>query len=752
MHNQAKIAARHSYYNIYQACSQIGVSKHALNRITGNFYVFSGQRRQVNERAADKVNIGLQMRMHKENKEVPGISKLMDGMWYLSEDAVDIICEYLDKFPKMCDCLAKPDNNLFEDDLCDDPDIAPGSYLREIAKYVETLPHVKIRPRKAGTEYIDPGVAQAIEQAVERVKQEVVFKTIKLQTKLHLLYLPRTTIKCPDPLTTFSLFDRVIVATQNLSVPIGSKGTIVSIFSETDENPLKYENKNVTTYMYEVMFDDAVPNGNSYFGTIGDSKVQTVTEQSIINITYGRSKDTMGENGVDSAIIFKWAMEFEKEDFVFLLSKMFNSENQFHQLTFALLLADLANNRTEKESPREEAVSEAATSTRTVPEERRDKRPANAQQQRPVQANGPKSAQQGPSMDRQTVAPSDDANRTKEMLNNIWNSLKQNPSQKGIPALPNALPLSQNNNPPAPAQAKPSNQPVAVDFTESLKKCLKIPSSGAAAAVPEKIQQPSPAQLPPPPANWRIEAQIKHLGQSKGPPTEKRPPQQQQQAPPNMRAQQQPRPGMFGNQPPFPNMMPPRPYFQPPPMGHLNGGGGGFPPQNMGFPRMMNAGGGGPIVMPGFGMPYNNNNHNNSMGPRGPMRPHHQFNNNNNWQQQYGQNHHSPAQQPNNKMSGPQTLSVASGSAFIPLQAARKITKLKNSGGGDNVMDSKKQALNNKREDKKAVGEANSKGEPATAAGPKAEPALKKTPAAPRPKKDAVPRPARIAANFSVKE
>lgn len=30
------------------------------------------------------------------------------------------------------------------------------------------------------------------------------------------------------------------------------------------------------------------------------------------------------------------------------------------------------------------------------------------------------------------------------------------------------------------------------------------------------IQQPAPAQLPPPPVNWRIEAQIQHLSQTKG--------------------------------------------------------------------------------------------------------------------------------------------------------------------------------------------------------------------------------------------
>lgn len=290
LHSETKLQARNNFFNMYAACSQIGISKHALNRITGNFFVFSGARRQVNERTADKVNIGLKMRLPKDNKEIPGISKSMDSGWFLSADAVSIICDYLDQFPSLCDALAKPDNNIFEDDLNSDPEIAPGSYLREISKFADTLPHNKIRARKMGTEYVDPGVAAAVELAVEKTRQEVAFKTIKLQTKLHLLFLPRTTIKCPDPGSTFALFDRVILATNNLSAPIGTKGTIVSIFTEKDENPLKYENKNVTTCMYEVLFDEAVPNGDSYFDSIGEGKMMTVTEQSIINITYGRSE------------------------------------------------------------------------------------------------------------------------------------------------------------------------------------------------------------------------------------------------------------------------------------------------------------------------------------------------------------------------------------------------------------------------------------------------------------------------------
>lgn len=663
MHNEAKLAARDSYFNIYNACSQIGISKHALNRVTGNFYVFSGKRRQINERSADKVNIGLQMRIPKENKEVPGISKYMDNVWYLSTDAIDIICTYLDAFPKMCDVLAKPDNNIFEDDFSDDPELVPGTYLRELAKFAEKLPHQKIRPRTMSTEYIDPNVAEAVERAAETVKKEVIFKTIKLQTKLHLLHLPRTTIKCPDPQTQFHLFDRVIVATHNLSMPIGSKGTIVSIYSEKDENPLKYENKGMTTFLFEVMFDDQVPNGNSYFGTIGESKVQTVTEQSIINITYGRSK----------RIGAQW-------DCI-----------QYYNFHFSISI-DQANNRSE------------ATATDAIPTtyHSQDKPLSVTRKTNPEMVQPTKVANEA-----NTAA--DDEKRTKEMLNNIWNSLKGK-----NPVVPNLQPSVLL--PPSKVTAPD------IDLTESLRKCLKITPT-TAFEVPN-IQQPSPAQLPPPPANWRIEAQIKHL-QSK--PVLSAVPMPAANQALNMR------PPMFAQQNQYPVFMPQPPRFPAlPPQLQMHPGG---PPQMgfsvNGYPMRPPMSGFRPVAA----MPFTNAVPPPFMHPDGgqsrQQQQHYHQNRNNSGQYGYGNSYDS------NK------LTDAGHGAFIPLQAARKISKLRTINGA--------QKSHPEELGKKTVDATDEKVSAAagTSSKPEAKGVMPKK--APRPKTETVaPKAPRIAANFSV--
>lgn len=287
LHQQTKKDNRNLYLNMYNGCSVVGISKQALNRITGQLFVIPGKVRQVNERVEEKVNIGLQLRQIKSNQEIPGYSKKVDYNWYLSNDALDLICIYLDKFPNLCQMLAKNDKMVFEEELMEE---GGAEVLGEMTAFLKTLPHFKVRPREAGTAYVEKEVAAAIEEAVGRLKEEVSYKTVKLQTKLHLLYRPGSTLtpRCPDPDTEFSLFDRVVVATNNSTIPIGSKGTIVAIITEVNSNPIKIENKDVVNYLYEVLFDDVIPNGNSYMGDVAKDKVYVVPEQDLINITYGR--------------------------------------------------------------------------------------------------------------------------------------------------------------------------------------------------------------------------------------------------------------------------------------------------------------------------------------------------------------------------------------------------------------------------------------------------------------------------------
>lgn len=297
------------------------------------------------------------------------------------------------------------------------------------------------------------------------------------------------------------------------------------------------------------------------------------------------------------------------------------------------------------------------------------------------------------------------------MLDTIWNSLK------------GPLSASDANGFPMPKREG--------DLAEALKKCLKIapPSTVGDQSQPSVIQQPPPAQLPPPPANWRIEAQIQHLSQARPTGTV---------APPHA----QPLVHSLGGPPP--------PLFQMPPvfMGGSHNQRFQPPHAEMGFPPPGLYPAGGPIGMTGFrpvaAMPFTN-----AYGPT-PQR-HSSFQQNPRNSHHQHQRHQQVPQGPQreaSRLSGPHALRNAGSvsangqGAFIPLQAARKIAKLKNLNGHQpNVAPSVVQ--------RPVVVEESSGSAPKVSSCKIKDP--KQVPVT-RSKPNATPRPARLAANFSVKE
>lgn len=382
----------------------------------------------------------------------------------------------------------------------------------------------------------------------------------------------------------------------------------------------------------------------------------------------------------------------------------------FNKFPLINVLTDLAKVRVEKDLA-ESTVSNVENI-----------KPVNIQ---PVQTTKtvPQSNKMPPLVAAANTTTSDEKN-TKEMLNHIWNSLKANPVQ--LPGMPSVV-----------TATTPTNAPL--DLTESLRKCLKIAGnenkSNDAAPV---IQQPAPAQLPPPPANWRIEAQIKHLKATQQPhamssvhqPTVQMVQQQQQQ-------QHQPQPpvNMFVHHHYPPQQQHPLPHHMMPQQLR-------FPMQRHPMEHMQMHQG--PIIMPGFRpvatMPFNH--------PAGYPPP-------------FAMDRGYSAQQrnfrpPPNRIAGPQDLrntnTVSGPGAFIPLQAARKIAKAKNNSG--NALEERNTtngASNSKANEDRTSDTTTTSQTKCNDNKPKTEDEVKKAPVK-KTKPTSAPRAARIAANFSVQE
>lgn len=266
--NFEKVVSEHqksqeSYMNSYQAASQVGISDNVFNRITGSVLVIAGMKRQVAENQS-RHNIGLQMKFTKSNEELTGYTK-RSRMWLYSNKTVDIVREYVAKFPHIFAIMeAKSGRNnndvYFESDFFPETEFVDkdADNFQTLLKWLKEAPSQKAERRQMGTEAVEKEVHNSIIRECKKIK-DMPLKRISMQVKPHLLYAPslsKLTPKAPDYQANYELFDRVVIAREMEQFPIGLKGTVVGISKVKDLNPVRQDCINKEDTYCEVLFDN----------------------------------------------------------------------------------------------------------------------------------------------------------------------------------------------------------------------------------------------------------------------------------------------------------------------------------------------------------------------------------------------------------------------------------------------------------------------------------------------------------------
>lgn len=119
---------------------------------------------------------------------------------------------------------------------------------------------------------------------------------MKLQVKPYLLYKPNLEVSqvSPDPNAVFCLFDRVVVARQYHSIPLGLKGTVIGIHHIKDPNPVRQEHLKASDLFLDVLFDEKFDQGTSIHG-VAEKMIYRVSQMALINITFGAADKTQNK-------------------------------------------------------------------------------------------------------------------------------------------------------------------------------------------------------------------------------------------------------------------------------------------------------------------------------------------------------------------------------------------------------------------------------------------------------------------------
>ncbi|XP_064642506.1 5'-3' exoribonuclease 1-like isoform X2 [Lineus longissimus] len=265
----------------YSVAQKIGISGHLVSRITGCIFIVKGSK--DNEGREEKVNVGLNLKSKKKMEEVPSYTKLVGDGWLYSNKTVDVLAEYIEKFPGLFDLIGSGSNSndmYYESDIFGDSD----SSLREVDEYLKKVPCADVPRMHHGCELLEEPAVAMIEEEVEKIKEADAKKRkhVRVQVRPHLLFRPLKNqgTLVPEKTAEYALFDRVVNVRLGYSVPLGVRGTVIGIIAGEREQDV----------IYEVIFDESFRGGINIRAK--GHKCYRLPPCALINLTHGQRKES----------------------------------------------------------------------------------------------------------------------------------------------------------------------------------------------------------------------------------------------------------------------------------------------------------------------------------------------------------------------------------------------------------------------------------------------------------------------------
>lgn len=285
------------YANGYRTAQFVGLNSHILSRITGTLFVIKGPRGADPDRAS-KHNMGLCLKFNKRNEEIGGYTKRdEENNWLYSSKVVDILYEYIEKFPEVFDYLFSKTNSSkdvhhVEDIFASRPDVDPLERLNELLAWLKDLPSSNAPRQPCGTLTVEEDVVKKIEETVAHVVDLEPIEEVVVSVKPVSIYKPNLSQgnSLPDKRVVFRLLDRVINVREGFSVPLGLRGTIIGM-----QNVEK-----AAEAVLDVLFDKSFPGGMAIRSSPGRS--YRVPGSSVINLTFGE-RDQPGSSATTTTYV-----------------------------------------------------------------------------------------------------------------------------------------------------------------------------------------------------------------------------------------------------------------------------------------------------------------------------------------------------------------------------------------------------------------------------------------------------------------
>ncbi|XP_029346579.1 5'-3' exoribonuclease 1 isoform X2 [Acyrthosiphon pisum] len=257
------------------AASKLSINSHLLAKITGTIFLAIETYEDRNEK---KMNIGMNLKSNKRNEEVVGYTKKFDNVWMYSQKTIDLLGEYIQRFPELINVLLSTENTK---DTFSSEDMFPNPSTRkqkldDLKKWLSEIRSLTKDKQTCGS--MEPSKVAAIEKYMDEFIAENLKhkKTVTLSVKSQNLFKPISKLdklKADEGADT-RVLDRVVCIRSSYQVPLGFKGTVVSISKSNID----------TEVVYSVIFDKEFPNSVSFGGST--SRGYKLCRMSFINLSH----------------------------------------------------------------------------------------------------------------------------------------------------------------------------------------------------------------------------------------------------------------------------------------------------------------------------------------------------------------------------------------------------------------------------------------------------------------------------------
>ena len=255
------------YTPSFAVAKMLNLNSLVLSKITASFQV------EVNNQ---RINLGLNLKFEAKKQKVLGYSRRTDSGWEFSSKAIDLIRQYMIKFPTfIAHVQQNTQSNVYEAE-----DIYPGgeakAKIKAIQDWLKEIESKSFERVPLDAAQLDSETVQKIENAADDAVRanppgSIVNKKVNSAPRNALLRPADAEHRLINQ--HFTLGDRVVYVQDSGKVPIATQGTVVGI------------TRTSRTTLLDIVFDVSFMSGTSLERRCSPFRGSTVPKHTVLNTT-----------------------------------------------------------------------------------------------------------------------------------------------------------------------------------------------------------------------------------------------------------------------------------------------------------------------------------------------------------------------------------------------------------------------------------------------------------------------------------